>query len=42
VARLPAGRRLSEISTVARPGGRRAGEDLVVMNQSDIIGIIAT
>jgi hypothetical protein len=41
-ARLAAGRRLSVISTVARPGDRREGEDLVVMKQSDIIGNIAS
>jgi hypothetical protein len=41
-ARLAAGRKLSEISTVARPGDRREGEGLVVMKQSDIIGIIAS
>jgi hypothetical protein len=41
-ARLAAGRRLSEIYTVARPGDRREGEGLVVMKQSDIIGIISS
>jgi hypothetical protein len=36
--RLPAG----AIPIVARPGGRRKGEDLVVIKESDIIGNIAS
>jgi hypothetical protein len=40
--RLPAGRKPSEIPTVARPGGRLYGEGLVVMKKSEIIGINAS